>query len=216
MQELIGSSRFPSYLIASRYYISETIATHLSTRYYLVMITPRQIRDLINRLARLETAQTWEVGLNPSQIAALDYLARANRFSRAPSHVAEFLGTTRGTMSQTLKSLVNRGYLIERKSEIDRRSISFDLTTSGLALSGRQGILVGAIDALSASEQEHLGKSLLAILADRLSANGGRAFGVCNSCAHLQRTKDGVNCALLSVALLPLETTQICHEQVAA
>jgi DNA-binding MarR family transcriptional regulator len=84
-----------------------------------------QIRALINRLARLDAAETWEVDLNPAQLAALDYLVRANRFSRAPSQVAEYLGTTRGTMSQTLKSLVRKGYLTERGSESDRRSISY-------------------------------------------------------------------------------------------
>jgi DNA-binding MarR family transcriptional regulator len=180
------------------------------------MSTPDQIRALINRLARLDAAETWAVDLNPAQIAALDYLARANRFSRAPSHVAEYLGTTRGTMSQTLKSLVRKGYLTERGSETDRRSISYDLTPAGTTLAGRHGALSRAVDALPAGDQERLGASLSAILAARLSANGGRAFGICKTCAHHRVTGDGASCALLSLPLAPEETTQICHEQVAA
>ena len=43
------------------------------------------------------------------------YLARANRFSRGPSHLADWLGTTRGTVSQTLKALERDG-LISRKA----------------------------------------------------------------------------------------------------
>jgi len=182
----------------------------------LSMDTADQIRALINRLARLDAAETWDVDLNPVQIAALDYLARANRFSRAPSHVAEYLGTTRGTMSQTLKSLVRKGYVTERGSETDRRSITFDLTTAGLNLAGRHGGLVSAIDALSAREHEHLSESLSAILKGRLAANGGRAFGICQTCVHHRRTKDGAYCVLLSLPLSPEEATQICHEQVAA
>ncbi len=180
------------------------------------MNKPDQIRALINRLARLDAAETWEVDLNPAQIAALDYLARANRFSRAPSQVAEYLGTTRGTMSQTLKSLVRKGYLTERGSETDRRSISYDLTPSGIALAGRQGTLARAVADLTAGDQASLSASLSAILAARLSANRGRAFGICNTCAHHRVIGEDAFCALLSLPLAPEETTQICHEQVAA
>ncbi len=180
------------------------------------MNTPTQIRALINRLARLDAAETWEVDLNPAQIAALDYLALANRFSRAPSQVAEYLGTTRGTMSQTLKSLVRKRYLTERRSETDRRSISYDLTPSGMALARRHGALAHAVDALPAKDQESLGTGLSAILAARLSANGGRAFGICITCAYHRVKGDGAYCALLSISLAPEETIQICYEQEAA
>ena len=180
------------------------------------MTTPEQIRALINRLARLDASETWEDDLNPAQIGAIDYLARANRFSRAPSQVAEYLGTTRGTMSQTLKSLLRKGYLTERGSEVDRRSISYNLTHAGFALACRHDAMVGAIDALPAMDRESLGKGLSALLAARLSANNGRAFGICRTCAHHRLTGDGAHCALLSVPLTPEETTQICHEQVAA
>ncbi|MBY6142224.1 MarR family transcriptional regulator [Leisingera daeponensis] len=180
------------------------------------MNTTEQIRALINRLARLDAAETWEADLNPAQIAALEYLARANRFSRAPSHVAEFLGTTRGTMSQTLKSLVRKGYLTERRSENDRRSITYDLTVPGVALADRRGVLLGAIGVLPDREQQHLCERLSQILTARLAANGGRAFGICKTCAHHRATGDGAYCALLSLPLTPEETTQLCHEQVTA
>ncbi|MDG1431396.1 MAG: MarR family winged helix-turn-helix transcriptional regulator [Paracoccaceae bacterium] len=61
----------------------------------------------------------------------MDYLGQANRFSRSPSHVAEYLGTTRGTVSQSFKSLVQKGYVTEHRSKFDKRIISFELTASG-------------------------------------------------------------------------------------
>ncbi|MEP0321929.1 MarR family winged helix-turn-helix transcriptional regulator [Bauldia litoralis] len=175
-----------------------------------------QIRALINRLARLDAAETWKVDLNPAQIAAIEYLGRANRFSRAPSHVAEYLGTTRGTMSQTLKSLVRKGYVTERQSETDKRSISFELTEAGRPLAGREGALADAIKALPAQDQDRLSESLSALLKARLLANGGRAFGICKTCVHHRATENAAHCALLSLPLSTDETTQICHEQVAA
>lgn len=175
-----------------------------------------QIRALVSRLARLDAAETWETEINPAQLAALDYLARANRFSRAPSHVADYLSTTRGTASQTLKSLVRKGHVAERRSLADRRSISYDPTDAGLALARRSGALADAIGTLTPADRDRLEAGLSAILRARLAAGGGKAFGVCATCAHHRRTGGGAFCALLSVALEPAETGQICHEQVAA
>lgn len=176
------------------------------------MKTAYQIRALINRLARLDASETWETDLNPAQIAALDYLARANRFSRAPSHVADFLGTTRGTMSQTLKALERKGFVKERRSTTDRRSISYETTETGHDAAARRNALTDAIDTLTDDQKAALQAGLSTVLKARLSAQGGRAFGLCHTCAHHRVRTDGAFCALLSVKLLPHETTQICHE----
>ena len=186
------------------------------SRYYIAMTQSDHIRSLITRLARLHASETWDAALNPAQIAALEYLARANRFSRAPSHVADYLGTTRGTMSQTLKALARKGYVCERRSDTDKRSISYDLTEAGHALAARRGGLMESIRALSDEAQTHLGRGLSNLLDHQLRVNGGRRFGICKTCAHHRVTQDGRYCALLSLDLLPDESDQICHEQVAA
>ncbi len=180
------------------------------------MDTSEQISALINRLARLEASETWESDLNPAQIAALDYLSRANRFSRAPSHVAEFLDTTRGTVSQTLKALARKGYLAEHRSESDKRSIVYELTPAGTEVAGRTSAMLQAIEVLSDDERNLLRDGLSAILTARLAANNGRAFGMCRSCTYHRKQEEGAFCALLSLPLLREETTQICHEQVPA
>ena len=172
------------------------------------------IRALITRLARLDAAATWDGAVNPAQIAALEYLARANQFSRAPSHVAEYLGTTRGTMSQTLKALLRKGLVSERRSETDKRSISYDLTAEGRVIAARRGGQIDAVDDLSDAAQAELVSSLSRILEHQLRENEGRAFGLCRTCTHHRETENGPYCALLSIHLLPEEAEQICHEQV--
>lgn len=178
------------------------------------MTEPQHIRALIARLARLDAAATWDDALNPVQVAALEYLARANRFSRAPSHVADYLGTTRGTMSQTLKTLMRKGYVSERRSETDRRSISYDLTEPGRAIAMRGGALLEAIGGLPESVMADLGDGLASLLTHQLRQNNGRPFGICRTCAHHRVTGEGAYCTLLSVPLAPEEPDQICHEQV--
>lgn len=180
------------------------------------METTDHIRALITRLARLDAAGTWDNDLNPAQISALEYLSRANRFSRAPSHVAEYLGTTRGTMSQTLKALMRKGYVTEARSEIDRRSIRYDLTDAGAQNAHRTGALSAAIETLPADRQSDLADTLSAVLTSRLAAQDGRPFGLCRTCAHHRVTGTSAYCALLSLPLAPAEADQICHEQVAA
>lgn len=203
-------------MMASRYHNVDRVAMMISTRYDRAMNTSDQIRALINRLARLNAAETWEANLNPAQIAALGYLSRANRFSRAPSHVAEYLGTTRGTMSQTLKALERKSYVNERRSETDKRSIVYDLTDTGIVVVAHKCGLLRAIDDLPAEERDQVRRGLSEILMARLTANGGRSFGICKNCAYHRSNDDGAYCALLSLPLAPEEREQICHEQVPA
>ena len=180
------------------------------------MTSPNHIIALIKRLARLDSSEVWETDLNPAQIAALEYLANANSFSRAPSHVAEYLGTTRGTMSQTLKALTRKGYIVEHRSDADRRSISHDLTDAGKDLVARHGSLAKIIGALPSDQKTTVKSTLSDILTQQLAANGGRAFGICKSCKYHRTTGNQAYCSLLSVQLSVEETELICHEQVAA
>lgn len=173
----------------------------------------KQIRSLINRLARLDASQSWDGVLNPAQRAALDYLARANRFSRSPSHAAEFLGTTRGTTSQTLKSLLRKGFVSEARSDTDKRSISYDVTDKGQLAADAKSPLLEAFDALPADDLTLIEASLERLLNMAVRKNGSKPFGVCHTCRHFEPRKAGGYCKLLHVALEGAEIDQICHEQ---
>ena len=172
----------------------------------------KRIRELILRLARLGASASWHDDLNPAQASALGYLARANRFSRAPSHVADYLGTTRGTMSQTLKALERKGYVTEARSEADKRSITFDLTEAGTMAAAQQGALERAIATLPRETQSELEEHLTSALIQLIEANGGRAFGVCRTCRHHQHSRGEHHCGLLNVVLSAEEPDQLCHE----
>ena len=171
-----------------------------------------RIRALINRLARMDASSNWDGDINPAQRAALDYLAQANRFSRAPSHVADYLGTTRGTMSQTLKALVQKGHIEEERVASDRRSISYSLTAKGRKTVAEGVLFAQALTALDGDFLESLGDGLETVLRRMLAANGGRSFGLCRTCRYHQVHKDTRYCSLLSVPLKPQEGELICHE----
>ncbi len=172
-----------------------------------------QIRALINRLARLDSAENWDGTLNPAQRAALDYLARANRFSRSPSHVADFLGTTRGTTSQTLKALMRKGFVAEERSDMDRRSISYRLTDAGRRMVGTRSLLLTVLEEMPENDRAQIESSMQRLLNLAMRKNGSKPFGICRTCRHFKPTGAGGYCKLLQVALDPAETEQICHEQ---
>ncbi|MEM1049225.1 MAG: MarR family transcriptional regulator [Pseudomonadota bacterium] len=171
-----------------------------------------EIREVLERLGRLAAAEEWSTELNPAQRAALDYLARANRFSRTPSTIADYLCTTRGTASQTLKALERKGLVEARRSAADKRSISYDLTPAGHEATEHRGMLESAIADLPTEMAENLHATLRRIARDALRRRGNRAFGHCRTCRHNGSRPGGAYCTLLDVALEPHETGQICHE----
>jgi len=201
-------------LIASSYYLLEAIASFISTRYLLVMEQQDHIRELINRLARLDAGDSWGVDLNPSQRTVLDFLSRANRFSRSPSQVAEYMGTTRGTISQTLKSLGKKGYISESRSETDKRAISYELTAKGRAATRMPGSLELELADLAPDRRDRLATALSELLAGYVAKNRSKPFGICQTCRHFSPRAKGGFCALLSERLSERDATKICHEQV--
>ena len=172
------------------------------------------VQEAILRLARQDAASAWNADLNPSQRAILRYLARANRFSRSPSHVADYLGTTRGTVSQSLKSLQQKGYVTERRSAQDRRIVSIHLTDSGQAAAADMSPMAQTLGQLAEQDRAALERILTDTLHHLSTRSNAPEFGPCHRCRHHRTRMDGPYCDLLSLPLRREETDQICHAQV--
>ena len=59
-----------------------------------------EVAHLIDRLERLTRFGEQSGDLNPAQWEALRYMGQANRFSRTPAALADYLASTRGTISR--------------------------------------------------------------------------------------------------------------------
>lgn len=108
--------------------------------------TSIQAAHLIDRLMRLSRNGVALEGLNPAQWEALRYIERANRFSRTPAALSDYLGSTRGTVSQTLIALEQKGLLSRQPSARDKRSIQLELTDAGAGALARDPLLEVAND----------------------------------------------------------------------
>lgn len=173
---------------------------------------------LLERLARLVRAGDHAGGLAPAQWEALRYLARANRFSRTPAALADYLGATRGTVSQTLIVLEDKGLVRKSESSRDRRSVELTLTPRGAALLEHDALkdLARAIDA--SREAGAVAQGLEAVLHEALLLRGGRAFGVCRTCRHFRPGGRGDkaakphHCTLLDEPLSDADASLVCFE----
>src|SRR6476469_6003032 len=81
----------------------------------------RAAADLVLRLSRAALGEGFVEALTSAQWTAPRYFSRANRFSRTVSAFAEFHATTRGTASQTVKSLIKPGYLARMLGHVARQ-----------------------------------------------------------------------------------------------
>ncbi len=175
-----------------------------------------EIYDLIDRLTRVHAALLRSDEVNPTQMAALGYLARANRFSRSPSQVADYLSTTRGTVSQTLKALTNKGYVSEKTAEADKRALVFSLTQEGAQVLEARTEILEVLTAMSGEDKDGLQRGVKELLSQLLEGRQGRSFGLCRTCKHHGIKGGTMWCGLLKVPLVTSEDAQICHEHIAA
>jgi len=176
------------------------------------------VPELIAQLGRIAHGEGFVGGLTPAQWSVLRYFSRANQFSRIVSALAEFHGTTRGTASQTVKSLVNRGYLIRTRSQHDGRSVRLDLTEKGKKALADDPfvILVGAARALSPTAHSSLERALRRMVRHVAQEYGRCLFGTCPSCIYL--CGDGTyvegrppyECGFLDEPLEEAELDQVC------
>ncbi|MGI9449079.1 MAG: MarR family winged helix-turn-helix transcriptional regulator [Geminicoccaceae bacterium] len=181
-------------------------------------ISDRAIAELIYHLGRIVQGEGFVAGLTPAHWTALRYFTRANRFSRTVSAFADFHATTRGTASQTVKSLVTQGYLTRIRSTKDGRSASLDVTAKGHGALADDPFksLVRAVGDVPPGGRRHLATSLERVLGQVASERGRRPFGSCPACQHLEGEGSGrlrqapYACGLMAASLSEQELGEIC------
>ena len=173
----------------------------------------RQIAELVLQLSRAAYAECTAGGPTQAQWQALRFFARANRFSRNVTGFAEFHATTRGTASQTVKSLVEHGYLERIRSEKDGRSTRFDLTAVAHELLENDPLeqVVRSAGKLSTTHRAQTASCLKEIMTTLARDKARPMTGVCTLCGHLETSGDGTyRCGLMRESLSKNELQELC------
>jgi DNA-binding MarR family transcriptional regulator len=179
-----------------------------------------EVARLIDRLERLTRFGEQSGDLNPAQWEALRYLGQANRFSRTPAALADYLASTRGTISRTLASLEAKGYLERRANLRDGRSVEFVLTGKAAAALESDPLLALAedIEKAAGADMTPMFEGLRRTLLAAIVRNHGRAFEACRSCFYFRAnvrpgSPSAHHCGLLDEPLSDEESRLICAEQ---
>ncbi len=157
-----------------------------------------------------------EYGLQPVQLEALHYLSICNRYSDTPMGVTEYLGQTKGTVSQSLKVLEKKGFLTKHTDNHDKRITHLKVSSTGKKLLKKTiptPIFSQACEHLNEPTQTQTISVLKDLLQAIQCANGMKSFGVCGTCRYNQKNKDGsFSCGLTKESLSQNDVLLICRE----
>jgi len=155
--------------------------------------SPCHTAELLVHVARLVHGAASDPSLTPAQWTALRYFASANRFSRTPSAFSEFHATTRGTASQTVKSLIAMGLLVRKANEADGRSTLIEVTAAGHAKLAGDPLadLSHCVRAMPAAERAMFAGALARLGSELARLRAAPTFGQCSECGHCDREAPG-------------------------
>lgn len=174
--------------------------------------------DLLDRFSSL--TRMWFrqhpllVDLQPVQLSALMYLARCNRYSNTPLGVTDYLGLTKGTVSQSLKLLEAKGLITRTQDARDKRSVHLQLTETAntllTALLPPQFLVDGETG--MGNRADSLKILLLELLREIQRTNNVPGFGLCHSCRFHHSVNGMPFCMLTKEPLSIDDKMLICRE----
>jgi DNA-binding MarR family transcriptional regulator len=183
----------------------------------------KEIYNYIERLGNLLRSDSRRSGANyglqPVQLEVLHYLSVCNRYSDTPMAVTEYLGQTKGTVSQTLKVLEKKELLSKHADSRDKRMTHLKLSSKGEELIQNtipSPLFVDACEQLNGSSQKQIVDALKTLLQTIQRTHGMKSFGVCHSCQYNKQTDAGYFCNLTREALADEDIQLICREHIKA
>ncbi len=173
--------------------------------------------ELLERIGSLvrasERAVGQDEGLQPVQLHALAYLSRCNRYSDTPRAVAEYLGITKGTTSQTLKRLQDKALVATRPDPDDGRVVRLRLSAKGKRVVQRASPPALVREAIANLEDAGDVEAVLTGLLSSLQrAHDARSFGLCSTCRYHERDGASMRCGLTGERLTSDDAALICRE----
>lgn len=169
--------------------------------------------NLIERIATLRKIELRKAAarekLQLVHAEILDYLAFCNRYSNTMLAVADYLGQTKGTVSQSLQLLEKKGLIERTTDKNDRRICRLSLSPAG------QKAVTRLHEKLPVTKDENptLTAALRTLLSEWQEGRAHSSFGLCCTCKHnIDLGDDKFQCGLTGESLKKAETLQICRE----
>lgn len=175
-----------------------------------------QLIERIGNLLRAEQRLTGKaLGLQEVHLQVLLYLSLCNRYSNTPAAVTEYLNTTKGTVSQSLKVLQTKNYIAKQADADDKRVVHLNLTTQGEKVVKETIpplVFSETIERLTSQQVSDIQLNLTLLLTSLQQANQLRSFGVCQTCRFFTKEENGFRCGLTKEPLSKYDSSRICRE----
>ena len=172
--------------------------------------------ERISSLLRSEERRKYAaIGLQPIHGQVLEYLARCNKYSNTHAAVADYLGLTKGTVSQTIQILERKHYLDKTVDSIDGRIVHLTLTEAGWQVVNDLkplDIFKRAEHKVSQAEFDTIGHALENALGLLQKINHSKSFGKCDSCRYFSVEANHFQCSLTEQPLDREDTNKICRD----
>jgi MarR family transcriptional repressor of emrRAB len=183
-------------------------------------LTTFRLIERISTLLRSEQRKSYAaLGLQPIHIQVLEFLSQCNDHSNTPATVADYLGLTKGTVSQSLQVLERRGYIAKSMDSEDGRVVHLNLLRAGAELVEQ----IRPFAVFNQAEQiiaEHpftsLETALQATLTALQKANHAKSFGLCHTCLHFSEVNNYYHCQLTDLPLKQSDADKICRRHTAS
>lgn len=138
--------------------------------------------------------QAWKdtvpAGLNPTQAQVLVVLARAAGSGMRLSAIADHLGVSAPTASDSVSALVAKGFVSKGPAPDDGRALAVTLTASGRARAREMAewpdLLLSAVDVLEPHEEAILLKGLLKVIRELQEQGRIAASRMCLTCRYFR------------------------------
>ena len=183
--------------------------------------TESKVFHALEKLGELIRSLQWETAkaqqLSPLQLQVLLFLHGHGPQQRTVAYLADEFSVTRPTISDAIKSLMHKGYVVKEKNPADSRSTYLHLTVTGSKLIGQLNgyphKLLEEIGALPTKKREALLSTLLHLLHSTQRSGLARASRMCFHCAHYDGDHKGKHYCQLFQKPLPEAALRIdCPE----
>ncbi len=175
--------------------------------------------DLVERISNLiraeERKKCAELGLQSVHLYVLSYLSICNKYSDTPAALANFLGMTRGTVSQSLLLLEKKGYIKKTIDSSDRRVVHLNISTNGtevLRKAKLSDLFIQASRILKQNKNHEYDTAIADVLAALQKSNQSYTFGFCKTCRFFSTNRKYFSCGLTKEVLTQSDSEKICQE----
>ncbi|NIG52642.1 MarR family winged helix-turn-helix transcriptional regulator [Chitinophaga sp. Cy-1792] len=181
--------------------------------------TASKVVAALERLSEAFRVLLWQeatqYGLSPIQIQVLTYLLHYPEEKRTVTSLASYFNMTKATISDAVKSLEQKKYIVRKASLTDTRSHSLQLVKEGKALAKKverfAQPLQDSVDSVPVKEQGALLEQLMQLIYQLNQEEVTSTQQMCFNCQFYTQKK-GHYCGLHKAAMKPNDLRVECSD----